>query len=152
MVSRGAALVVIAGFIGITLACGSATPGASPTATQTKGFEKDEVKPTVSGRTVAPGPETPRPPTPPELLTFDFIGTDNGWLAFGNSASTTIMGTSDGGHSWTELSEPPSAVTSLDFISASEAWMHAGNGLFATADGGRTGQLLNVSYLPETPR
>ena len=151
MVSRVAALVVLA-FVGMITACGSGSPSASPSATQTTGFEKDEVKPTVSGRTTAPGTETPRPPPPPQLLAFDFIDTESGWLAFGNSVSTTIMGTSDGGHSWTELYQTPSEVQSLDFTSGSQGWMHSTEGLFATSDGGRTWQMVNSSDLPENAR
>ena len=150
--SRVAALMVIGGVMSVTIACGSGTPGASPTVTQTTRSEKDEAKPTVSGRTTAPGTETPEPPPPPHLLTFDFIDAENGWLAFGNSVSTTIMGTSDAGHSWAELYQTPSEVQSLDFISGSQGWMHSAEGLFETSDGGRTWQMVNGSDLPENSR
>src|SRR6266542_2073480 len=99
MVSRVSTLVLV-GFISLTLACGSETPGASPTPTQTTGLEKDDAEPTDSGPTTAPGQGTPEPPPPPQLLTFDFIDSENGWLAFGNSERTLIEATGDGGHTW----------------------------------------------------
>ena len=136
------------GLVVMAVACGGGTPDVSPTATQ-QGVEKDEVKPTVSGRATAPWTETPRPPPAPHLLTFDFIDGENGWLAFGNSVSTSIMGTFDAGHSWAELSETPSEVQSLDFISGSQGWMHSADGLFATSDGGHTWEMINSSDLPE---
>ena len=136
----------------MAIACGSGTPGASPSATQTTRFKKDQVKPTVSGRTRAPGTETPRPPPAPVVEAFDFIDTEDGWMAFGNSVSSQIMGTSDGGRSWAELSQVPSGVSSLDFISSSQGWMHNGGGLFATADGGGTWQVVNNSDLPDNAR
>ncbi len=145
-------VLAIASSLLLTIACGSGQPAASPTGTQTARFEKDEAKPTVSGRTTAPGTETPEPPPPPHLLTFDFIDAENGWLAFGNSVSTSIMGSSDAGHSWAELSQTPSEVRSLDFISASEGWMQSGGGLYSTTDGGHTWQVINSSDLPENAR
>src|SRR6266567_4647017 len=152
MVARLVALVVVSALMSVAVGCGGGTPGASPTATQRAAFEKDEVKPTVSGRTVTPGAETPRPPPPPLLLAFDFIDPDNGWLAFGNSVSTTIMGTSDAGHSWAELYQTPSEVESLDFISGNQGWMHSAEGLSMTADGGRTWEMVNSSDLPDNAR
>jgi photosystem II stability/assembly factor-like uncharacterized protein len=136
----------------VAVACGGGgTPGASPTATERAAFEKDEVKTTVSERTTAPGSETPRPPPPPQPLAFDFIDTENGWLAFGNTVSTTVLATSDGGHSWTELSSTPTEVKSVDFISASQGWMSTGEGLFATLDGGHNWEKIG-NGLPEGAR
>jgi len=146
-------VVVAGGLISVVVGCGGGgTPGASPTATQRAAFEKDEAKPTASGPTSAPGSETPRPTPPPHLLSFDFIDAANGWLAFGNSLSTTIMGTSDASHSWVELSQTRAEVRSLDFISGSEGWMQSGGGLYSTMDGGRTWQVINSADLPENAR
>jgi len=122
------------------------------TVTERAALKKDEVKPTVSGRTTAPGTGTPAPPPPSRLLTFDFIDAENGWLAFGNSVSTSILGTSDAGHSWAELYQTPSEVQSLDFISGSQGWMQSSGGLYTTTDGGRTWQIINSSDLPKNAR
>ena len=136
----------------VTIACWSGQPAASPAATERAAFEKDEAKSTLSGRTTVPGTGTPEPPPPPPLLSFDFIDAENGWLAFGNTVSTSIMGTSDAGHSWVDLSQTPSEVRSLDFISGSEGWTQSGGGLYSTTDGGRTWQVINSSDLPENAR
>src|SRR5438105_8214606 len=150
MISRLAVLAVFASLITM-IACSGGNPAPPPTGTRTARIEKDEIKPTLSGRTTAPGTETAEPPPPPQPLAFDFIDTEKGWVAFGNTVSTTILATSDGGHSWTELSSTPTEVKSVDFISASQGWMSTAEGLFTTVDGGYSWEKVG-SGLPEGAR
>lgn len=95
--------------------------------------------------------------TSESIASIAFADANTGWAAgdvpTGESVNVRgiVLGTRDGGKSWTELKQAdgapaiPVAVNDLNFISATEGWAAAGNlengeedMLFHTSDGGRT--------------
>ena len=88
----------------------------------------------ASGGTVS-GPDPQPSPTPPPAMPSD---------------ATTVLATSDGGATWSQISTIP-ALALLRFTNASEAWgnAQAGNGqamnsMVHSTDGGRTWQLTTL--------
>lgn len=123
-------------------ACCSTSPAKMPTQSPTPPTEKDEVKiPRRDGFTPLPPPS--KQALPPQPGAFDFIDADHGWLAVGNPEwqppdHTTIMITSDGGRTWTEIYESNIHIRAIDFVSQEHGWFTTDDRLFTTNDGGYT--------------
>lgn len=75
-------------------------------------------------------------PTPGGPTALTFWDANRGWLARG----TVLLGSSDGGKSWTPLATFQQAIRQLDFISSARGWALTEAGLFSSEDGGRTWQ------------
>jgi photosystem II stability/assembly factor-like uncharacterized protein len=79
---------------------------------------------------------------PDQLKSLDFVGNDGWVLAYVSSTEVTtpvgLLHTTDGGQSWTTLSEPPGAVLeNIDFTGSSVGWAITTAGtLLDTNDGG----------------
>jgi photosystem II stability/assembly factor-like uncharacterized protein len=141
MLRRTATAAVLAGLALLT-ACSSASSGGGPDAAE-------EVLPTAAPSAV-PG-KVPEGFAP---LSVDFLDESTGWsLGLPECSSpqcTTVVGTTDGGRSWSTLAPPPTdtedspdSVTDLRFGSARDGFAY-GRGLFATHDGSRTWAKVDV--------
>src|SRR5260370_19106696 len=97
-----------------------------------------------------------------EFVGVDFISATTGWVV----ATRTLLGTTDGGHSWRQLGEPPTPIRSVHFASATQGWGIAGGtdpqsihgwlvprdggSLVWTFDGGLTWRTLSGPSNPQT--
>lgn len=89
---------------------------------------------------------------PPRFSAFNFLNGQVGWVAGHGAGPGTVqsvlLGTQDGGHTWTGLTAPGSIVLQLKFLDATHGWAVAGThpsnygwadvAIFATPDGGKS--------------
>lgn len=79
----------------------------------------------------------PTTPVSANLVASDFLDEQHGWVTDG----TSLLTTSDGGHTWTRQPASPTFthVTQLDFVSNTHGWaVRSAGSLLQTLDGGRT--------------
>jgi photosystem II stability/assembly factor-like uncharacterized protein len=70
----------------------------------------------------------------PKLAAVQFVSARQGWVA----GAGRVLGTSDGGRTWTTQYAGPAGLYQVDFIDASHGWAVGANGLLRTANGGAT--------------
>jgi hypothetical protein len=92
-------------------------------------------------------------------ISLSFVDSSHGWFLWRCQTSVAfragkLLRTADGGHTWTELPDPPSAGE-LRFHTPQEGWIVVGggnDGLSLTHDGGRTWQPKSIPPPPNCPQ
>jgi len=90
---------------------------------------------------VAPSTQTPGPPASPSspaqagvpsLAAVDFVDEQHGWVG----GDGVVLGTSDGGATWSREYEGSANIDSIQFVDASHGWALGDHQLLVTSDGG----------------
>lgn len=135
----------------------------------TAGTEPTVIQITALDRIITPTIQ-PLPYPPGDITAMHWADALHGWIGVSDAVRQTeigiggilyertapthsaILGTSDGGQTWTAQYETTSEITSLHFISPFHGWAGTEDGLLVTTDGGRRWSLSINEHAPDVTR